>query len=71
MARFRNPRYAPEFLERRLCPSDINGLVLTAEVTLASDTEPKLPPPPPYPPIDPSLPPLGDPIPPVGPALPG
>lgn len=69
MSRFRNPRYAPEFLERRLCPSDVSGLQPPALV--APDPAPPPPPPPTYPPFDPTLPPLGDPLPPVGPALPG
>lgn len=78
MPRFRNPRYAPEFLERRLHPSSIAGVVPAAEVA-TSDTapdprptpRPRPIPQPEYPPTDPSLPPLGDPLPPVGPALPG
>jgi hypothetical protein len=70
MSRFRNPRYAPEFLERRLCPTSVTGL--QPPVLVAPGPTPRpLPPPPTYPPIDPTLPPLGDPIPPVGPALPG
>ena len=69
MSRFRNPRYAPEFLERRLHPSSVIPIPPPAGVPGPGARRPgrrfK------YPPIDPSLPPLGDPIPPVGPALPG
>lgn len=36
MSRIRNPRYAPEFLERRLSPSSF-GLVPTAEVSTFSN----------------------------------
>lgn len=36
MSRIRNPRYAPEFLERRLSPSCF-GLVPTAEVSTFSN----------------------------------
>jgi hypothetical protein len=36
MSRIRNPRYAPEFLERRLSPSSF-GLVATAEVSTFSN----------------------------------
>ena len=41
MARFRNPRYAPEFLEKRLHPSALIAVV--AEVARFDDPEP-LPP---------------------------
>jgi hypothetical protein len=34
MARIRNPRYAPEFLERKLSPTDL-GLGLTATVQVS------------------------------------
>ena len=54
MARFRNPRYAPEFLEKRLHPSAVIAVV--AEVARFDDPEPLPPPhgpgePPPTPPI--------------------
>ena len=42
MARLRNPRYAPEFLEKRLHPSAVIAVV--AEVARFDDPEP-LPPP--------------------------
>jgi hypothetical protein len=62
MARIRNPRYAPEFLERKLSPSSYG--VIRPPVMVAPT-----PPPPTFPP-DPSLPPIVIPTPPVGPALP-
>src|SRR5262245_53700211 len=43
MRRFRNPRYAPEFLERKLCPSAIGGngtataVYSTFDVTASAD----------------------------------
>lgn len=43
--RRRNPRYAPEALERRLCPSP-----LVADVTVMARDEPT------FPPYDPSFP---------------
>lgn len=54
MARFRNPVFAPQWLETRLNPS---SLVVSAEIRVADDT-PKLPPTDPFP-TDPN----GDPIP--------
>lgn len=68
MARFRNPRYAPESLERRLNPSDFVGLLPAAQVAPGPAAPAPLPLP--YPPLDPSLPPSGDPLPPIGPSLP-
>jgi hypothetical protein len=47
MARFRNPRYAPESLERRLSPSDFGLLAPPAEVgsglLAQGDPEPSAP----------------------------
>ncbi|RUL81927.1 hypothetical protein [Tautonia sociabilis] len=44
MARIRNPRYAPEFLERRLSPSSVGIAPHAAEVSMqAVDTEEPLP----------------------------
>jgi hypothetical protein len=66
----RSPRYAPEFLERRLHPS--SGLASAVSAYYgATATDPKPPglPHPPFPP-DPSLPPIDVPLPPIGPALP-
>jgi hypothetical protein len=63
MRRFRNPRYAPEFLERRLTPSSYTGLLAPALYATDSPPEPTYPP-------DPSLPPIIIPTPPTGPALP-
>lgn len=42
MGRFRNPRYAPEFLERRLSPSDLTGTgtVLVGTVSCLDGTTP-------------------------------
>lgn len=74
--RIRNPRFAPEALERRLSPS-----MVVLVVPVAAEVSPVVPPtnlddipyplPPNYPPIDPTLPPLEDPQPPVEPVLPG
>jgi hypothetical protein len=54
MGRFRNPRYAPEFLERKLSPSAMIATVpVTSQVyTLAGDPPP--PPPEGLPPVPPS-----------------
>ena len=57
--RYRNPRFAPEFLERKLSPS---GLVTTAAIVVRLDDPEPLPPPnlpgspPPIPPTDPTVP---------------
>ena len=74
--RIRNPRFAPEALERRLSPS-----TLALDVPVPAEVSPFVPPteledipfplPPNYPPLDPTLPPLEDPQPPVEPVLPG
>ena len=65
MKRVRNPRFAPEFLERKLSPSSLIGdPAASAEVYRLSDT----PPPPPPPPPPPSEYPWLDPIGPAGPA---
>jgi hypothetical protein len=73
MRRFRNPRYAPESLERRLSPSYMPVPAAAALVWRMPAPAPAATAPLPsiFPPSDPSLPPLGAPIPPVGPALPG
>lgn len=42
MARFRNPRYAPESLERRLSPADLGTPLPPADVDLI--TTPEIPP---------------------------
>ena len=56
MARLRNPRYAPEFLEKRLSPSGaIARAQVPTEVAPYSTTGPLDPPPPPKP-GDPDLP---------------
>ena len=65
MKRVRNPRYAPEFLERKLSPSALFGGTSVAEVYHMSENTPPPPPPPPPPPGN--LP-LLDPIGPAGPA---
>jgi hypothetical protein len=62
MARFRNPRFAPEFLEKRLSPSDLTPT--SAIVITLGDPEP----------LPPDVP--GDPVPtgptsPGGPSIPG
>jgi hypothetical protein len=62
--RIRNPRYAPEFLERKLSPSALAPAPVAAAVYLAPTDAP--PPPPNYP-VPPSLP---EPIIPVGPSGP-
>jgi hypothetical protein len=58
MRKIRNPRYAPEFLERKLSPSAMIATVpVTSQVyTLAGD-----PPPPPPPDGLPPVPPTGPP----------
>lgn len=58
MARFRNPRYAPESLERRLSPSD---LAPTPPPYVYTAPTPPPPPPPVMPPII-LLPPPLDPV---------
>lgn len=66
MGRFRNPRYAPELLERRLSPSTSVVCPTTAYVgSYSSGTSgPAEPPPPPYPcPTDPLAPPVGPTVP--------
>src|SRR5437879_2161009 len=62
----RNPRYAPESLERKLSPSSVGGGLLTvAAVSTMTDTTPTPPPPGQGPAPEPApLPPTG----PVGPA---
>jgi hypothetical protein len=80
-SRPRNPRYAPEFLERRLSPSQLDLIPVAVEVASGSNADfPELPPsspnPPGLPPVvnppsDPSLPPLPLPFPPIGPVVPG
>ena len=37
MRKIRNPRYAPEFLERKLSPSDITAMMPTAVVAPTTD----------------------------------
>jgi hypothetical protein len=39
----RNPRYAPEFLEKRLKPSSFGVAAVAAEVTYLREDEPKYP----------------------------
>ncbi len=63
MARFRNPRFAPEFLDKRLSPSGISGAQFLAQVATLDDPEPlpppgpgDTPPPPPPTPVGPDLP---------------
>lgn len=82
MARFRNPRYAPESLERKLSPSDLAGPILPPADYYMPPTEPMPPPPssdyymppttpmPPLPP-PPVMPPLILLPPPLDPVLPG
>ena len=43
MARFRNPRYAPEFLERRLSPSAVVPRTADVRHTKGSDGDPPEP----------------------------
>ncbi len=63
MARFRNPRYAPEWLERRLSPSGLSvSLRPAAEVSTRASADN---PPPPPPNGDPE--PEPEPLPPLGP----
>jgi hypothetical protein len=57
--RIRNPKYAPEMLERKLSPSSLVPTPAAAPAYVASTDTP--PPPPPPPPV------LPDPIIPVGP----
>ncbi len=64
MARFRNPRFAPEFLDKRLSPSGMYAHHFLAQVAAMDDPEP-LPPPGPGSPTPPPPPT------PVGPDLPG
>lgn len=68
MGRFRNPRYAPEFLERRLSPSNVigTGTVLVGSISCLDGTAPTEPPPP----DGDGEPPDTLPIIPVGPSLP-
>ncbi len=44
MRSFRNPRYAPESLERKLNPSGVVGIPVTAEVYVPTATSPPAPP---------------------------
>jgi hypothetical protein len=60
--KIRNPRYAPELLERKL---SLSTLVCSLTTTTVVSTDPLPPPPPPPPPI--GFPPI-DPTGPVGPA---
>ncbi len=54
MRKIRNPRYAPEFLERKLSPTDLfGGLSAVAMVSIASNDPPPPPPPPPSGPVVP------------------
>ncbi|MDB5352821.1 MAG: hypothetical protein JWN86_4068 [Planctomycetota bacterium] len=64
MARFRNPRFAPEFLEKKLSPSGLIPTPPPADVARFDDPEP-LPEP------EPGLPPLPPPLPTPIPILPG
>jgi hypothetical protein len=71
MARFRNPRYAPESLERRLSPSAFLTSALPAAQVMVLDTEPYAPPiPVDQVPPDPSDGPLELPPPPINPIQP-
>jgi hypothetical protein len=68
----RNPRYAPEFLERRLHPTaGVTSAVAAYYGQVATDPNPPGTPlpHPPYPP-EPGLPPIDVPLPPIEPALP-
>jgi hypothetical protein len=60
--RIRNPRYAPEWLERKLSPSSLIATPVTAEVQVTPSATANDDPPPPYDPTLPSSP--GNPIPP-------
>jgi hypothetical protein len=66
MRQIRNPRYAPEFLERKLSPSSLVATPVSAEVhvlsTVASTDNP-----PTFPPYDPTFPPSPSGLPPVPP----
>lgn len=65
----RNPRYAPEFLERKLSPSALVTNLATVAVVSSFSTNPLPPLPPllPLPPIPVGLP-IPEPVGPVGPA---
>lgn len=63
MAKSRNPRYAPEALERKLSPSAVFGVPAYSEVATFQPTEPTEPNEPDVPPREPGCPP--DPYPPV------
>jgi hypothetical protein len=66
--RIRNPRYAPEWLERKLSPSSLIATPVAAEVLVMSSVTANDDPPPPY---DPTLPPgPGNPPPPPAPGNP-
>lgn len=65
MHKTRNPRYAPEYLERKLCPT---GLIVPAQVS-GIESPPTYPPIAPYPTGTPN-PPLVPPTEPAGPAEP-
>jgi hypothetical protein len=75
MRQIRNPRYAPEFLERKLSPSSLVVTPVAAEVQVVSVVA-STDCPPTFPPYDPSptgpggIPPLPPPIPPGGPSDP-
>ena len=68
MARLRNPRYAPEFLEKRLSPSGGMSLSMmpSRQVALSAHYSASDPPPPPPPP-KPGDPDPAPPLPPGGP----
>jgi len=66
MPRFRNPRYAPEALERRLFPSvSLSSVVTSACVSVLADPKPDTPPP-----DDGEYPPIVFPPTPTGPIVP-
>lgn len=76
----RNPRFAPEALERRLSPSLVGTPAPAVEVAppdpppiaeTPTEPEPEPQPEPEPEPEDPSLPPVDDPEPPVEPGFPG
>jgi hypothetical protein len=71
MPRYRNPRYAPEWLERKLSPGFFAPTTPVPVVLGAPDPEPDPPAPDPNDPYptDPIIP-EPDPLPPIGPAVP-
>ncbi len=70
--KIRNPKYAPEWLEKRLSPSALVDALPAVEVSplVADQEDPPFPLPDDYPPSDPTLPPIVHPNPPVEPGLP-